>query len=137
MLIAFDAPPMSSVDPSGGDLITYSDAMLVIAPGRFSMMNCCLRAGASRSVSARVTRSVLPPAAKGLTMRTTFAGAWALAPHEIAAPIRTHRIEREICTTLTTDEHRLEAAQKTFCHRAHRDHREQPECTIAHPLCPL
>src|SRR5262245_10379024 len=87
MLIAFEAPPMRRVDPSGADFITYSDAILVMAPGRFSMMNCCFRTGASRSVSARVTRSVFPPAANGLTMRTTLDGAWAPAPDEIAPTI--------------------------------------------------
>src|SRR4051812_33370583 len=87
MLIAFDAPPISSVEPSGGAFTTYSDAMLVMAPGRFSMMNCCLSISASRSISARVTMSVLPPAANGLTMRTTLPGdvcAWTLAENAAA-----------------------------------------------------
>src|SRR4051812_45588904 len=70
MLIAFEAPPISIVVPSGAERITYSDAMLVIAPGRFSMMICCFRIGATLSMSARVTKSVLPPGANGLTMRT-------------------------------------------------------------------
>src|SRR4030095_15553066 len=74
MLIAFDAPPMSSVYPSGGDFATYSDAMLVIAPGRCSMMTCCFSTGTSLSMIARVMMSVLPPGAKGLTMRTGLTG---------------------------------------------------------------
>src|SRR5262245_29419049 len=96
MLIAFEAPPIRSVDPSGADLITYSEAMLVMAPGRFSMMNCCFRTGMSRSVSARVTRSVFPPAANGLTMRTTLGGVWAGALNESVAAIKLTSVQPHV-----------------------------------------
>src|SRR5687768_2188876 len=81
MLIALEAPPISMTYPSGGDLATNSDAMLVIAPGRCSTITCCLMTGISRSVIARVMMSVLPPGAKGLTIRMGLVGyVWAAAP---------------------------------------------------------
>src|SRR5688572_7780635 len=48
--------------------------MFVIAPGRCSTITCCFSIGISRSVIARVTMSVLPPGAKGLTMRMGLVG---------------------------------------------------------------
>ena len=45
-----------------------------VAPGRFSTIVCCFRIGDTLSISARVTKSVLPPGANGLTMRTILPG---------------------------------------------------------------
>ena len=59
---------MNSVWPSGADLVTYSAAIWLLAPGRFSTIACWPQASVKRCASMRPSASVTPPGAAGTTM---------------------------------------------------------------------
>src|SRR5262245_22417629 len=65
---------MKMVWPSGSELATAAAAMLVPAPGLFSITTCWPQIRDSRSAVMRATVSVDPPGAYGTTMRTGRAG---------------------------------------------------------------
>ena len=61
MLITTAGLLKRSVYPSGADLATYSFAMLVPAPGRFSTITCWGRSSESFDASTRALMSTPPP----------------------------------------------------------------------------
>ena len=64
MLITTAGLLKSRVYPSGADLATYSFAMLVPAPGRFSTITCWGRSSESLDASTRALISTPPPGVK-------------------------------------------------------------------------
>src|SRR5215510_6416598 len=64
----------SSVYPSGGELTTASAAMLLPAPGLFSISTVCPRRVCSQSLKIRATMSDDPPAGNPTTQRTGRVG---------------------------------------------------------------
>src|SRR5690349_14352999 len=75
-----DAPRNSSVYPSGGELTTASTAMLVPAPGRFSMMTGCPSRSESQEPMTRATVSAPPPGGNPTIQRRGLYG-WAALSH--------------------------------------------------------
>ena len=73
-LIAFGAPTISSVYPSGGARTTSSVPTLLPAPGRFSTTNCWPSRSESHWPTKRATMSVDPPGANGTIKRTGRVG---------------------------------------------------------------
>ena len=69
-LIAFTELARKSVYPSGAERTTASAAILLPAPGRFSMMNGRASRSDSHCPMIRAAMSVPPPAAKPEMMRT-------------------------------------------------------------------
>src|SRR6516165_5774132 len=84
-----ERPCHSNVYPSGGELTTVCTAMLVEAPGRFSMMTGCPSRLDSHGSMIRATVSAPPPAGKPMIQRSDFDGyACARAMREIAGTVR-------------------------------------------------
>src|SRR5262245_28517019 len=69
-----ERPCHSNVYPSGGELTTACTAMLVEAPGRFSMTTGCPRRLVSHGSMMRATVSAPPPAGKPMIQRSGFDG---------------------------------------------------------------
>ena len=87
--------PISSVWPSGAALATSAAPLLPPAPGLLSTMKGWPNAFCSSGASARARMSVVPPAAKGTTMRTGLLGqAWADANIGQAGTVATRRATR-------------------------------------------
>ena len=79
----------SRVWPSAGALAVISAAMVLEAPGRFSITKLCLRLSLNRSASIRAMTSVPPPAEAPTMIRTGLDGqAWAPAMPGAAAKAR-------------------------------------------------
>src|SRR6476660_748579 len=64
------ADDITSIEPSGGDFATADVPICMLAPGRFSTTNGCLRRWCSASASIRERMSVEPHGANG-TMQVT------------------------------------------------------------------
>ncbi|MDT4823992.1 hypothetical protein FQZ97_572330 [compost metagenome] len=69
-----DEAASSSVWPSGAALATYSDAIMVPAPGLFSTSTGWPRRLCSRSASRRDMMSAAPPGENGTTSVTGLVG---------------------------------------------------------------
>src|SRR5712691_13425728 len=83
----------SSVYPSGADLATYSFAILVPAPGRFSTIACWPRSSESLDASSRALMSTPPPGLNPTTSRSGRLGkgcARAAAPCAASASASSH-----------------------------------------------
>src|SRR6266571_5145038 len=76
MLITTAGLLKRSVYPSGADLATYSFAMLVPAPGRFSTTTCWPRSSESFEASRRALMSTPPPGVKPTRSLTGIAASF-------------------------------------------------------------
>ena len=66
--------PMNNVWPSGADFETYSAAIELLAPGRFSTTACWPHFSVNRCASWRASVSVTPPGEAGTTMVMVLEG---------------------------------------------------------------